>query len=738
MNDLLEQLHAVAPRPNPDFARQLEDRLIAELAQMRNSMEGESELIAQTTFTKVRKPHLRRVLASPLMLAAALLIVVAAAWLFGPQSIPGKGQLAQGPARPALVSYPTITPDNASRLQLVDTLGNGAVYEAVYSPDGETLALAGTLGIWLYDADNLQGQSRLIMTDSPVMRIAYSPDGHLIASGHLNGEIRLWSATSGQYLRTLEGHTNRVNALAFSPDGAQLASASGGNARRDNTFRLWDVTTGTELWADRQFTLPGWSVAFSDDKRSLAFDNGNSIILRFDYDSDDPWFQTIERTPPLPARSDILFLSGSDTLVINEGEGIHFYTYDRRAERPRILDDGSLRVGTEANDRLTDIAADAEGAHIVAGTTSGGLYIVDVAEREVTTLREPDGAQVLSVAVSSAEQIAIALNTGEVDTYDLTSGEATGQITAFDFAVTKVMAYGDNELAAMGIGSQFRQWNLNEGTLRDTFNLQTLSNYNADISESGRILAYTGANSGTPQVTVIRNIQEGAETTIDHALTTNLDLSSDGGLLAGVSNDNTVHIIDIHDNNRDVAVKGLLQERFLSVAINPDGEKLAIGRTGGIEVFDVATATMDAILDPDYNSVSVFRLWYSPSGSQLLAIVQPSDGQQVATEGTSLFLLDGKTGELVHDLTLPNPEGGAEVYRTVEADFSPDGGLVVALTSLSSGGTRVDVWDAATGERLEMPGLDRSDISSVAFNTDGNLLITGGWDGLIRLYAVQS
>ena len=80
--------------------------------------------------------------------------------------------------------------------------------------------------------------------------------------------VRVWDAATGAPLQTLEGHLGWVKAVAFSPDGKLLVSASG-----DGTVRLWDTATGATLQ-----TLEGHKsiseLSFSRDGQYLETDRG--------------------------------------------------------------------------------------------------------------------------------------------------------------------------------------------------------------------------------------------------------------------------------------------------------------------------------------------------------------------------------------------------------------------------------------------------------------------------------
>lgn len=109
--------------------------------------------------------------------------------------------------------------------------------------------------------------------------IVFSQNGYMLAIA-LNEErassnIVLWEIPDGKLQFWLKGHTDKVNALAFTPNGRMLASGSD-----DGTIRIWDASTGTEmltLSSDKPRTL-----TFSVDGKILASRNRNATITLWD------------------------------------------------------------------------------------------------------------------------------------------------------------------------------------------------------------------------------------------------------------------------------------------------------------------------------------------------------------------------------------------------------------------------------------------------------------------------
>lgn len=110
-----------------------------------------------------------------------------------------------------------------------------------------------------------------------IFSLALSPDGKLLATGDIDGQIHLWQMADGKNLLTFKGHEGVVWTVAFSPDGQTLAS--GGH---DGLIKLWDTQTGDCLKTLDKHTGIVWSVSFSPDGQTLASGSQDTLICLWD------------------------------------------------------------------------------------------------------------------------------------------------------------------------------------------------------------------------------------------------------------------------------------------------------------------------------------------------------------------------------------------------------------------------------------------------------------------------
>uniref|UniRef100_UPI00187E14E7 WD40 repeat domain-containing protein n=1 Tax=Tolypothrix sp. LEGE 11397 TaxID=2777971 RepID=UPI00187E14E7 len=104
-----------------------------------------------------------------------------------------------------------------------------------------------------------------------VFALAFSPDGKYIVSGSTDRTLKLWD-TNGKLLHTLNGHTQLISALAFSPDGKYIVSSSA-----DSTLRLWDIN-GKLLHTFNGHTSFVLALAFSPDGKYIVSGSDDSTL----------------------------------------------------------------------------------------------------------------------------------------------------------------------------------------------------------------------------------------------------------------------------------------------------------------------------------------------------------------------------------------------------------------------------------------------------------------------------
>ena len=160
------------------------------------------------------------------MLSALLVLLAASACASGSSGVlstPATGtprRLSVGTPMPGNLAR--ISPANAGQVTQLARWGGGTFAQAVASPRGDLLAVASAIGVDLLDAATLE-PVRFIATQAAVTCLAFSPDGKRLAGGMGDGSLQLWRVADGRLLFNLIGHTDKLLALAFSPNGRTLA-----------------------------------------------------------------------------------------------------------------------------------------------------------------------------------------------------------------------------------------------------------------------------------------------------------------------------------------------------------------------------------------------------------------------------------------------------------------------------------------------------------------------------------
>jgi WD40 repeat protein len=154
--------------------------------------------------------------------------------------------------------------------------GGFQVHCVAFSPDSTILAWNADKVVKLCDVATCQELATFTGHRASVSRLAFSPDGRMLASAGADGTLKLWDVASRREVATLPKHTDAISSVAFSPDGKTLATGSNGGP-----IRLWNVATRQELMA---LERPGWyaPIAFSPDGQYMASGSGSddrSVLL---------------------------------------------------------------------------------------------------------------------------------------------------------------------------------------------------------------------------------------------------------------------------------------------------------------------------------------------------------------------------------------------------------------------------------------------------------------------------
>ncbi|KAJ7327978.1 WD40-repeat-containing domain protein, partial [Mycena albidolilacea] len=466
---------------------------------------------------------------------------------------------------------------------------------------------------------------QIIESNGGVRSMAHSGDGAHIGSA-VNNIIHIWDAFTGTKLQTLQGHSDFVLSLAFSPDGKHLVSGS-----RDKTVRIWEVVTGTELDTLQGHSLNVRSVGFSPDGKYVASGSEDNTVRTWD---------------ALTAAELCTFQGNSDEVnsVGFSSDGRHIVS-GSSDETVRIWD---AVTGTELHTLqghsglVLSVVFSPDGKHIASGSWDSTVHIWDaVAGTEPQTLRGHSG-WVWCVAFSSVGKYVVSGSEDKtVRIWDAVTGTELHTFHGHPWQVHSV-AFSPDDAYVLS-GSSDNTVHIWDASTRPK--PQTISGH------SGPVLSVAFSSNGKH---VVSGSEDNTVRTWDAVTGTELrtfqghskdvnsvGFSSDGRHIVSGSDDKTVRIWDAVIGTELQTLQGHLDE-VSSVAFSVDGKHLVSGSWDStVRIWDAVAGTeLQTLKGPEYSSVR--SVAFSPDSTRII-----SSARRFSSSEYILWLWDTGSGELL-------------------------------------------------------------------------------------------
>jgi WD40 repeat protein/serine/threonine protein kinase len=450
--------------------------------------------------------------------------------------------------------------DASSGEELMTIQGVGERIDKVaVSPDGKRI-LTGHARSKAFEWDASTGKKlrTFSMPGHKILPVNYSPDGKRIALGCENGTMKILDAETGEGILAGGRHNDGITSITFSPDSKLIASVS-----RDNTIKLWDAAGGEELATLASYVWNFVDIAFSPD--------GKPIVCASIPGMNKIWDPKTDRESTI--------LEGHEQLVRDlvfspDGKRLVSAGKDKTIKLWDVSQANEIRTFRGHEGTIMSVAISPDGKRIVSGSIDKTLRIWDVETGKEVMILSGHKDKVISVAFSpDGKWIVSGSHDSTVKIWDASTGRESMTFSGHKGRVCSVAFSPDGRQVVSGAwDGEVKVWDASTGV-----ELTTLSGH--DDFASSVLFTSDGRRviSGSYDHTIrIWNAATGGElmTLFGHNGTIEaIATSPNGKRIVSASSDRTAKVWDAETGAELMTIPA--DKGVSGIAFSPDGKTIA-------------------------------------------------------------------------------------------------------------------------------------------------------------------
>ncbi|ETO15653.1 hypothetical protein RFI_21712 [Reticulomyxa filosa] len=500
--------------------------------------------------------------------------------------------------------------------------------------------------IYFGEYAHLEGHS------NEVTGIIFSPDWTKIASYSIDKTIRIWDTSSRKQLHVLK-YSAPIKKVHFSHDGSKIVSCA-----LDKTIQVWDVLLGQQIRLFDRLPEAVNSAEFSSDASKVVSCSNENIIRIWSVSSGEKiqscyghsdffimskFFSNDSKILSCSERECIIWDASSGTKILSFG-------HEYGLKGVQLISDGSKVVSYGGDTTI-----------VIHDTLSGQQ--IQIFEGHTDYVRGiqllPDDSRMLSYAEDKTIRI-----------WDLLSGKQLQVLEEANFVSTAKFSFDGSRIVSGSQDGTIRLWDISSGK-----QIQMLEGHSANI--------------------------------------TGVEFLPRESKILSCSNDGTIRIWDISLERKIQLTEGYI-DVITTVLFSPDDSKILSASAKTMRLWDVQSGKQIQVLED--HSDYIGGVSFSPDGFKIVSYSLDKIRLWDVLPGKQLQLLEG------------HPEPINKVR------FSPDGSKLVSC----SYDKKIRIWDISSGRQIQLLSGHSELIIDAQFLPDGNKILSHSQDYTIRLWDALS